>query len=106
MIYVSRSCSAAGFAAARDVDLFLEAVEPDGTDDDLLADYIARRAIQPHLLGELHVLLDRRLDLGARHVLLDARGVVARILGRGHGARLVGGSAAAEQLGVEVRYFF
>src|SRR5579883_1465485 len=97
--------SAGGLAAAGDADLLLQAIEADGADDDLLADHIARRAVETHVLGKLHVLLDRRLDLGARHVLLDARGIVAGILGRSHGAGLVGRPAAAEPLGVEVEIF-
>src|SRR5690242_12769241 len=87
--------SAGGLAAACDADLFLQALEADRADHDLLADDIARRAVQAHLLGELEVLLDGRLDLGAREILFDLRGVEAGFLGRGHRARLVGLTAAA-----------
>src|SRR5215813_7856695 len=97
--------SAGRFAAARDADLLLEAVEADGADHDLLADDVARRAAEAHVLGELEVLLDGRLDLGAGEILIDLRGVEAGLFGRRHGARLVGRSPAAEQLLVEVEIF-
>src|SRR3954464_15713272 len=87
------AASAGRLAAARDADLFLEALEADGADHDLLADHVARRAVEAHVLGELEVLLDGRLDLGAREILLDLRGVEAGFLGGCDGARLVGRTA-------------
>ena len=45
------------------------------------------------------------LDFGAREILFDLRHVEAGFLGRGHRARLVGLTAAAEQLLVEVEIF-
>src|SRR3569832_1160076 len=78
------------FAAAGDADLFPQALKPDGPDHDLLADDVAQHAVQAHLLGKLHVLLDGRLDLVTREILLDPRGVEAGLLCRRHGACLVG----------------
>src|SRR6185437_2911768 len=95
--------SAAGrFAAAGHADLFLEPLEPDRADHDLLADHIARRAVHAHGLGEFEVLLDGGLHLGACQILVEPRHVDAGILGGGQRMGLVGRSAATEQLLVEV----
>src|SRR5215475_3720059 len=86
--FVLRSVASAGrLAATRNADLFLQTFEADGADHDLLADDVARRAVQAHLLGEPEVLLDGRLHLGAREVLFDLRSVETGVLGRRHGAR-------------------
>src|ERR1700761_2982402 len=87
--------SASRLAAAGNADLFLETVEADGADHDLLADHIARRAVHAHRFGELEVLLDGGPHLGALDVLLDLRGVETGFLGRLHRARLVSRAAAA-----------
>src|SRR5262249_27863607 len=97
--------SAGGLAAARDADLLLQALEADRANHDLLADHVARRSVQAHFFGKLHILFDGRLDLGAREILLDPRGVEAGVLCRSHGTGLVGDPSAAEQLLVEVEIF-
>src|ERR1700741_667966 len=79
-----RLVSAGRLAAAGDADLFLQPFEADGADHNLLANHIAWRAVQAHLFGELEIILDRRLDLGVREILLDARGIVAGVLGGDH----------------------
>src|SRR5262249_57325478 len=76
-------------AAARGVDLVLERTEADGADHDVVADHVARRAVEAERLGELEALLDLRLDLVAGHVLLDARDVETHLLADGERARLV-----------------
>src|SRR5215831_16758583 len=89
-------------AAAGDVDPLLEGIEADRADHQLGADHVARRAVDPERLGELHALLDRGAHLVAPHVLLDACDVESRLLGGGERARLVGLAAAAEQPLVEI----
>src|SRR6266481_8121458 len=69
--------SARRLAAAGEADLFLQAIEADGADHDLLADHIARRAVHAHVLGELEVFLQRRADLRARNILFQFRHVEA-----------------------------
>src|SRR3974377_1833834 len=76
-----RKRSAGGLAAARDSGLLLQPLHADGADHDLLADDVAGRAVEAHILGELEVLLDRGLHLRARQILLDLRGVEAGFLG-------------------------
>src|SRR5215469_7842539 len=97
-----RALRAAGLAAAGDVDLLLERGEPDGADHDLLADDVARRAVEAERLGDLHVLIDRGAHLVGRHVLLQARHVEAGLLGGRERVRQVGLTAAAEQPLVEI----
>src|SRR4029079_6569231 len=100
-------CDAAGFSAVRiglmvsagrlaapgDADLFLQIVDADRADHDLLADHAARRAVHAHGLSELEVLFQRIAHFGARQVLLELAHVEADFLGDSHGARLVGPSA-------------
>src|SRR4051795_11928291 len=96
---ISKSPLLAGcLAAAGDADLFLETVEADGADHDLLADHVARRAVHAHRFGKLEVFLDGGAYLGTGEVLLDPGGVEAGLLGRLERARLVGLTAPAEQL--------
>src|SRR5262249_8903450 len=104
-IAMERVTSAGRLAAACDADLLLQAVKADSADHDLLADHIARRTVQPHVFGELEVLFDGCLDLGAGEIFLDLRGVEASVLCRGHRPGLVRRTAAAEQLLVEVEIF-
>src|SRR5262245_54250820 len=68
---------ASRLAAAGHVDPFLEDRKPDRPDHRLVADHIARRAVEPHRLGDLEALGQRGLHLLARHVLLEARHVEA-----------------------------
>src|SRR6516225_10862185 len=51
--------SAGRLAAARAVDLFLERVQADRADEDIVAHDVAGRAVETERLGELEVLLDR-----------------------------------------------
>src|SRR6202008_4600422 len=95
------SASAGRLAATRGVNLFLERIETDRADHDLLAHDVARRAVEAERLGELEALLDRRLHLVAGDVLLDTRDVKPDLLRHRERARLVGLAAAAEQLLVE-----
>src|SRR5215469_5784688 len=64
-------------AAAGNADLFLEVVETDGADHDLLADHVARSAVHAHRFGELEVLLEGGTHFGTGDVLLDSCGVEA-----------------------------
>src|SRR5262249_37285849 len=100
-----RGASAGRLAAARGVDLLFQRTETNRADHDLAAHDVARRAIEAERLGQLEALLDLRLDLVARHVLLDAADVEADFLGDRQRARFVGLPAAAEQLEVEFQVF-
>src|SRR5262252_8030725 len=102
---LARGGSARRLAATRGVNLFLESIEADGADDDILAHDVARRAVEAQRLGELEAFLDRGFHLVARHVLLDLRDVEPDLLRRRQGARLVGLAAPAEQLLVELEIF-
>src|SRR5580704_12889379 len=62
-------------------DFFLQGVEPNGAHHQFGADHIARRAADAERVGELHILVDRGLDLVAVHILLDPRHVEAGIFG-------------------------
>src|SRR6266404_1416405 len=97
--------SAGRFAAARAVDLFLERVQADRADEDIVANDVAGRAVEAERLGELEVFLDRGLDLVARHVLLDPRDVETDLLGGRECARQVRLAAPAEQLLMEFEIF-
>src|SRR3569623_2275233 len=57
--------SALVLAAAGGADVLLQLRQADRADHDLVADHVARRAVQAQRLGELEVLLERRLHLGA-----------------------------------------
>src|SRR3954451_4745126 len=85
------------FAAAGGVDVFLELVEADGADHDIGADHVARRAVEPELLGELQALFERLANLVAGQIAFDPHHVQAGLLGCSKRARLVGLTAAAEQ---------
>src|SRR5437870_5747281 len=78
---VLRNASTGGLAAAGRVDLFLERAEADGTDDDVVAHHVARRAVEAERLGELHAFLEGGLYLVAGDVLLDPGHVEADFLG-------------------------
>src|SRR4029079_19061821 len=54
--------SAGRLAAARGVDLFFQRGKADGADHDVVADDIARRAVQAELLGELETLFQTAVD--------------------------------------------
>src|SRR5712671_4705138 len=58
-------------AAACGVNLFLERIEADRADHDVVAHDVARRAVEAERVGELEVLFDGGFDIVARHVLLD-----------------------------------
>src|SRR4029079_17781615 len=73
--------SAARLAAARGIDLFPERLEADRADHDIVADHVARRAVEPERFGELETFLQGRLHLGARHILVEPRNVEAAVLG-------------------------
>src|SRR5215467_8332624 len=104
-IVEARLGSAGRLAAARAVDLFLERVQADRTDEDIVAHDVAGRAVEAERLGELEVFLDRGFDLVARHVLLDPRDVEADVLGGRERARQVRLATAAEQLLMEFEIF-
>src|SRR5215470_2647294 len=104
-IVEARLGSAGRLAAARAVDLFLERVQADRADEDIVAHDVAGRAVEAERLGELKVLLDRGFDLVARHVLLDPRDVEADVLGGRECACEVRLAAAAEQLLMEFEIF-
>src|SRR5260370_39106326 len=97
--------SAGRLAAARAVDLFLERVQADRADEDIVAHDVAGRAVEAERLGELEVFLDRGLDLVARHVLLDPRDVETDLLGGRQCARQVRLAAPAQQLLIEFKIF-
>src|SRR5262245_40636281 len=102
---LARGGSARRLAATRAVNLFLESIEADGADDDILAYDVARRTVEAERFGELEAFLDRGLHLVACHVLLDLRDVEADLLRRRERARLVGLATAAEQLLVKLEIF-
>src|SRR4029077_5808080 len=58
-------------AAACGVNLFLERIEADRADHDVVAHDVARRAVEAERVGELEAFFDGGFDLVARHVLLD-----------------------------------
>ena len=87
------------------LDLLFQFVEPDGAHHHLVADHVGRRAADAERIGELHVLVDRRLHLVAVHVLLEAGHIETDLLGDGERARLVGRAAAAEELLVKLDVF-
>src|ERR1700739_4879645 len=62
------SALALRLAATRPVYLAAQRVETDGAHNDIRADEVARRAVQPELVAERVDLVDRRLDLVALHV--------------------------------------
>src|SRR5438045_3004872 len=64
------SASAGRLAATGDADLFLQIVDADRADHDLLADHIARGAVHAPGFRELEVLLQHAGHFGARHLLL------------------------------------
>src|SRR5215831_725029 len=101
----ARLGSAGRLAAARAVDLFLERIQADRADEDIVAHDVAGRAVEAERLGELEVFLDRGFDLVARHVLLDPRDVEADVLGGRERARQVRLATAAEQLLMEFEIF-
>src|SRR6516162_9041605 len=104
-IVEARLGSAGRLAAARAVDLFLERVQADRADEDIVAHDVAGCAVEAERLGELEVLLDRGFDLVARHVLLDPRDVEADVLGGRERAREVRLAAPAKQLLMEFEIF-
>src|SRR6266700_2907722 len=83
---------------SRGADLFPECRQADRADDDLGADDVARSAVEPQCLGDVHVLLERGLGLIAGHILFDARHVEADVFGDGERVGPVGRTPAAEQL--------
>src|SRR4029077_6345737 len=97
--------SAAWLAAAGGVDLFLQRLEGDRADHDVVADYITRRAIEAEGLGELEAFLQRGLDLRACQVLVQAPHVEADVLGNRERTGLVRLAPAAQQLLVEFKIF-
>src|SRR5262245_32405283 len=101
----ARRASARRLAATRGVNLFLECIEADRADHDILAHDVARRAVEAERLGEPEALFERGLHLVACHVLLDLRDVEPDLLRRRERARLVRLAAAAEQLLVELEIF-
>src|SRR5262245_6604961 len=96
---------AARLAAARSVDLLLERLEADRANHNIVADYVAWRAIKPERFGKLEAFLQGRLHFGARNVLVEPRHVEADVLGDGQGARLVRLAATPEHLLVEFEIF-
>src|SRR5271170_805072 len=84
------------------LDLVFQLINADGADHDLVADHVARRTADTERVGKLHVLVDRLLHLVAVHVLLEARHIETDFLGNGERARLIGFTAATEQLLVEL----
>jgi len=91
---------------SRDADLLLERRQTDGADDDFAANHIARGAVEPQRLGDMHVLLERGLGLVPRHVLFDTGDVEADLLGDGERVGLVGLAPGAEQLLMKLQVFF
>src|SRR6266700_7606910 len=90
---------------ARGFDLVAQRREPDRAYHDIAADHVARRAVEAERLGQLHAFGDRRRDLVAFEILLEARHVETDLLGDGERSRLVGLAASAEQLLVEFEVF-
>src|SRR5579885_162314 len=90
-------------AATGRVDLFAQTIEADSADDDIVADDVTRRAVEAQRLGQLHVLVERLVDFGALHVLLQFVHVEPDLLGDCEGALAVDMAAAAEHLGVEFK---
>src|SRR6476661_1049258 len=99
------SPSAARLAAAGGVDLFLQRIEADRADHDVVADHITRRAIEAEGLGELEAFLQRGLDLRACQILVQAPHVEADVLGNRERTGLVRLTAPAQQLLVEFKVF-
>src|SRR5258708_13651636 len=87
--------SARRLAATGEADLFLQAVEADGADYDLLADHVAGRAVHAHRLGELEILLDVSFHFRACQILFDPGGIEPGFLATTHRACLFRGPAAA-----------
>src|SRR6266516_2389490 len=75
---------------SRDADLLFQRRHAHRADDDFAADDIARRAVEPQRIGDMHVLLERGLGLVAGHVLFDARRIEADLLGDGERVGAVG----------------
>src|SRR6266567_8082352 len=90
---------------SRRLDLLLQGLEPDGADQDLGPDHVARRAGEADGLGKLEVLFDRRLYFRALHVALKPRHVEADFLGHRERTHTVGPAAPAEQFLVEFEIF-
>src|ERR1700733_4532096 len=86
-------------------EFLFQGVQSHGADNQLGADHIARRAVDAERVGELHILVDRGLDLVAVHVLVDPRHVEAGVFGGGKRVRLVGRAASAQELLVEFDVF-
>src|SRR6476661_1002232 len=62
---------------SRGADLLLERRQADRADNNFGADDVARGAVEPQCLGDMHVLIERGLGLVAGHVFFDARHVEA-----------------------------
>jgi hypothetical protein len=94
--------SAGGLAAAGLLTLALQRFEAHGADHDVVADHVARRAVEAEPLGELEAFLEAR----ARPLRSSCRARSGPRRGRppwhGERARAVDLAAAGEQLLVEV----
>src|SRR5579863_8284435 len=107
-----RRANTAALIATLDLSLFLRGgelllqfVEADRSDHKLIADDIARRAVDADRVGELHVFVDGGLHFGAVHVFLEPRHVEADFLGDGECPRQIGYAAAPKKLLVEFDIF-
>src|SRR4029079_8569046 len=73
--------------------------------DDLIADQIEWRALQPELLAEVLGLVERLLDGGILHILFQLRNVEAEFTGDLERLVLVGLAGLGEQLLVHLEIF-
>ena len=90
------------FAATREIDLGLDRVQPDGTDEHVVADDIGRRPVDAHRFRKHEAFRQRCLDFLAGHIFFQAARVDADFLGNRKGARFVSLTTAVVHLLMEV----
>src|SRR6187200_450491 len=73
--------------------------------DDVVADEVKRRALQPELVGKLLGLIERLLDLRVLHVLFELRRIETELGRDAHGFVLVGFAGLGKQLLMHLEIF-
>src|SRR5262249_13803375 len=105
-VALRQALSSAGcLAATGHVDLFLECCQPDSADHRLVADHVARRAVEPHGFGDLEALSERVLPLVARSSFREAALGEPDLSAPRDPSRLVGRAATAEELLMKLEIF-